>query len=151
MNGIGFRNPCSFSLDRNKWKNHVLKRNDSSRVIRSEEVLRLLLMFSYSKFELFYVLLISLFTSLTCKCDCRVQIKASAPLGKLSTYTRVLTQPVAADEVEALAKRLLQQHPGSQHHLRHHQLCPPAPRVAPPESADVERCRKRKKRRKRRR
>uniref|UniRef100_A0A1B6L5E3 Fibroblast growth factor n=1 Tax=Graphocephala atropunctata TaxID=36148 RepID=A0A1B6L5E3_9HEMI len=80
----------------------------------------------------------------------RVQIKAKSPLGKLSTYTRVLTQPVSAEEVEQLARRLLQQHPGTQHHLRHHQLCPPASKV-PLETADVERCRKRKKRRKRRR
>lgn len=60
----------------------------------------------------------------------KVQIKANAPLGKLSTYTRVLTQNVPAQRVEQLlASR--QPVPGVEwpatmpHGHRHHHACPP--------------------------
>lgn len=60
----------------------------------------------------------------------KVQIKADAPLGKLSTYTRVLTQPVPAERVERLLanRRPLQsaEWPASIPHAHRHQhACPP--------------------------
>ncbi|CAH1725264.1 unnamed protein product [Aphis gossypii] len=57
----------------------------------------------------------------------KVQIKADAPLGKLSTYTRVLTQPVPAERVERLlANRQSAEWPASIPHAHRHQhACPP--------------------------
>ncbi|XP_026822974.1 uncharacterized protein LOC113561007 [Rhopalosiphum maidis] len=65
----------------------------------------------------------------------KVQIKADAPLGKLSTYTRVLTQPVPAERVERLLanRRPFQsaEWPASIPHAHRHQhACPP--HVGPP-------------------
>lgn len=62
----------------------------------------------------------------------KVQIKADAPLGKLSTYTRVLTQPVPAERVERLlANRQSAEWPASIPHAHRHQhACPP--HVGPP-------------------
>lgn len=81
----------------------------------------------------------------------RVQVKAKSSLGKLSTYTRVLPQPVPLERVEQLAKKMMQFYPGDHHTLRHHQLCPPLPPQHVLETGDNERCRRRRKRRKRRR
>lgn len=51
----------------------------------------------------------------------KVQIRASQQLGKLSTYTRVLTQPVSPERVESLVNRLLASSGGNATHpLRHH-------------------------------
>ncbi|VVC28426.1 Cytokine IL1/FGF,Fibroblast growth factor family [Cinara cedri] len=65
----------------------------------------------------------------------KVQVKANAPLGKLSTYTRVLTQSVSAERVEQLLAS--RQPPASgewpasvPHGHRHHHVCPP--HVGPP-------------------
>lgn len=67
----------------------------------------------------------------------KVQVKANAPLGKLSTYTQVLTQPVPADRVDQL---LASRRPVSgewpatiPHGHRHHHACPP--HVGPPLTA----------------
>lgn len=65
----------------------------------------------------------------------KVHIKANAPLGKLSAYTRVLTQNVQAQRVEQLlaTRRPV---PGAEwpafapHGHRHHHACPP--HVGPP-------------------
>lgn len=64
----------------------------------------------------------------------KVQVKANAPLGKLSAYTQVLTQPVPADRVDQL---LASRRPASgewpasvPHGHRHHHACPP--HVGPP-------------------
>lgn len=53
----------------------------------------------------------------------KVQVKANAPLGKLSTYARVLTQPVPAQRVEELLAA--RQATSPQHGHRHHHVCPP--------------------------
>ncbi|KAI5700048.1 uncharacterized protein LOC103506539 [Diaphorina citri] len=45
----------------------------------------------------------------------RVQLRGKQPLGKMSMYTRVLTQPVSNKKVEKIEKQP----------MRHHQLCPP--------------------------
>lgn len=45
----------------------------------------------------------------------RVQLRGKQPLGKMSMYTRVLTQPVSNKKVEKLERQP----------MRHHQLCPP--------------------------
>ncbi|KAL1455119.1 hypothetical protein WDU94_009237 [Cyamophila willieti] len=45
----------------------------------------------------------------------RVQLRGKQPLGKMSTYTRVLTTPVSNKRVEKMEKQP----------MRHHQLCPP--------------------------
>lgn len=53
----------------------------------------------------------------------KVLIRAQQQLGKLSTYTRVLTQPVSPERVDELMTRLAQAHAhsnGSVHPLRHH-------------------------------
>lgn len=50
----------------------------------------------------------------------KVQIKAQQQLGKLSLYTRVLTQPVSAEKVEDLINRLLAENGNTSHPLRHH-------------------------------
>lgn len=78
----------------------------------------------------------------------RVRVKARTPLGKLSTYTRVLTTFVPPSLVSKLASKLMAP---LNHGLRHHHLCPPVPPHKIIETTDVERCRKRKKRRKKRR
>lgn len=53
----------------------------------------------------------------------KVQIRANMTLGKLSVYTRVLTQTVTAARVESLATRLLgANNNGSSHTIRHHGL-----------------------------
>lgn len=44
----------------------------------------------------------------------RVQLRGRQPLGKMSMYTRVLTQPVSNKKVEKIEKQP----------MRHHQLCP---------------------------
>ncbi|XP_063241127.1 fibroblast growth factor 9-like [Bacillus rossius redtenbacheri] len=76
----------------------------------------------------------------------KVQVRRGATLGKLSAYTRVLTQPVPAPRVQQLEAALLR----GRHPARHHQPCPPPP--APPHDArDQTRCRRRKKRKKKRR
>nr|XP_018911482.1 PREDICTED: fibroblast growth factor 3 [Bemisia tabaci] len=55
----------------------------------------------------------------------KTQLKTGTPLGKLSSYTQTLTQPVAAEEVEQLIRNMIRASP-DHHGLRHHQLCPPS-------------------------
>lgn len=101
----------------------------------------------------------------------KVLIRAHQQLGKLSTYTRVLTQPVSAERVDELMSRLAQAHAhahsngsgGAAHPLRHHgttaggHLCAgvvqqrTAHSPAEPLALDRLRCRRRKKRKKKRR
>lgn len=91
----------------------------------------------------------------------KVQIRAQQQLGKLSTYTRVLTQSVNPERVEELISRLAaaQAHShsdnGTAHPLRHHgHLCAAAaPQKHPADQPGVDRlrCRRRKKRKKKRR
>lgn len=60
----------------------------------------------------------------------KVQVKANATMGKLSTYTRVLTQPVPVKRVEELlaSRKPVGEWPA--HGLRHHHVCPP--HIGPP-------------------
>lgn len=98
----------------------------------------------------------------------KVQIRAQQQLGKLSTYTRVLTQSVSPERVEELISRLAAAHAhvhpedGTAHPLRHHgsaagHLCAvasaQAQRHSPGDQPGVDRlrCRRRKKRKKKRR
>ncbi|CAH1121419.1 unnamed protein product [Ceutorhynchus assimilis] len=64
----------------------------------------------------------------------KVMIKARQQLGKLSSYTRVLTRSVTLE----------------QHQLRHHHQCPPVA-AHPPQPTDPPRCRKKKKKKKKKR
>lgn len=52
----------------------------------------------------------------------KVQVNGNAPLGKLSSCTRVLTQPVSQDRMDQLM--------ASRHGHRHHHGCPP--HIGPP-------------------
>lgn len=61
-------------------------------------------------------------------------VKARQQLGKLSSYTRVLTRSVTPE----------------QHQLRHHHLCPPST-AHHPQPTDPPRCRKKKKKKKKKR
>lgn len=95
----------------------------------------------------------------------KVQIKAQQQLGKLSTYTRVLTQPVSPERVEDLINRLMSENGNASHPLRHHgssnHLCSSSSAMLHKEEhhlkhsdapgVDRLRCRKRKKRKKKRR
>lgn len=96
----------------------------------------------------------------------KVQIRAQQQLGKLSTYTRVLTQPVSPERVEELINRLTAAYShlenGKTHPLRHHgsatgHLCASATVTQAikhqPDQPGVDRlrCRRRKKRKKKRR
>ncbi|XP_050545275.1 protein let-756 isoform X2 [Daktulosphaira vitifoliae] len=60
----------------------------------------------------------------------KVHVKANAPLGKLSTYTRVLTQPVPVQRVDELLASRRPVGDWPIHGLRHHHVCPP--HVGPP-------------------
>lgn len=96
----------------------------------------------------------------------KVQIRAQQQLGKLSTYTRVLTQSVSPERVEELINRLAAAHShlenSTTHPLRHHgsatgHLCAstsiPQSTKHQADQPDVDklRCRRRKKRKKKRR
>lgn len=95
----------------------------------------------------------------------KVQTKAKAPLGKLETYTNVLTKPVSTERVEALAMKIAkarillgkfllgseEEGLGENHLFRHHryQFCLKVPLTKLDEKNKF-RCRKREKRKKKR-
>lgn len=93
----------------------------------------------------------------------KVQTKAKASLGKMETYTNVLTKPVSPERVEALAIKVAKtrallgkffpgsSEDGSHHLLRHHryQFCPNVP-MTKLDDKNKFRCRKREKRKKKR-